>query len=77
MLACFSGTITMHFSCHPLQAQMLAFPPLLVPTQPPPGTPPTGGGGGVEPWIIIVSVVAAVLFIAVLAGLLWGVRHLT
>ena len=63
------------FLCHPLQAQMRAIPP--VPTQPPSGSPPTTTGGGVEPWIIIVSIIAAVLFIAVLAGLLWGVRHLT
>ena len=56
---------------------MRAIPPLPVPTQPPSGPPPTTTGGGVEPWIIIVSVIAAVLFIAVLAGLLWGVRHLT
>ena len=56
---------------------MRGIPPLPVPTQPPSDSPPTTTGGGVEPWIIIVSIIAAVLFIAVLAGLLWGVRHIT
>lgn len=41
---------------------------------PPP--PPAGAGQGVEAWIIVVSVIAAVIVIAVVAGLLWGVRQL-
>ena len=44
----------------------------VIPAMLPP--PAAGPGQTVEAWIIIVAIIAAVIVIAVVAGLLWGVR---